>query len=439
MKQNLHIKQQSTYPRGVAGILLFVLCFLPHTFAEAQGSMSFTVTPPLFQLTIAPGQEWKSTIKVVNSNKYEMPVYATVMNFEAKGDAGQGSFIPIVEDDIEFQGHTLGDWIAISDDPTFIGQGESFEIPFSVRIPKDAEPGGHYAAILIGNRPLESEGTVMKISSYVSALVFVNVEGDVVERGEIREFSTEKTFYQTPDATFTLRFQNKGNVHVQPQGHIIITNMWGKERGRIPVNEQTDFGNVLPDTVRKFEFDWSGEANFFEVGRYKAVATVVYGSEGNRQNDHWTTYFWVIPVKPALYVFSGFFLFTFFMVWSIRRYVRRAVEMEKRYMYNRGVQAPAPQQPTPQAPVRKEAPKLQTLTRPLVAGAVDLRSSVSRRQGEGTHDTGEKVGSFGQFFKKYYLFILFLIIVIVAIFAASLYFKEVLVSERDYEFTVIED
>lgn len=433
MKKYLHKTKKHTGALRVVSCFVFLFALLlPAIPASAQNSMSFTVTPPLFQLTIAPGEEWKSSVKVVNSNPYEMPVYASVMNFEAKGDAGHGEFIPIIDDDIEFEGQTLGDWIQVSPEPTYIIQGQSVEIPFSVRIPEGAQPGGHYAAILLGNKPLESEGTVMKISSYVSALVFVNVEGDVVESGHIREFSTAKSFYETPDTLFTLRFENTGNVHVQPQGHIIITNMWGKERGRIPINNKTDYGNVLPGSIRKFEFDWSGEANFFEVGRYKAIATVVYGTD-QRQNDHWISYFWVIPVKPALYVFGSFFLFMFFIIWSIKRYVRRAVDMEKRYMYNTGQQQSVSQQQVTQ-PARR-TPEFKTLARPLVVGAVDLRSTVGSSSAAVKGDT---TTTLVQFAKKYHLFLIFVIVVGIAIFAASMYFGEVLTPERNYEYEVIE-
>jgi hypothetical protein len=398
--------------------------------AYAANSMAFTVTPPLFQVVVAPGQEWSSEIKVVNSNPFELPVYANVMNFEASGDVGHGSFIPIVDDDPEFSGRTLGDWIRVTDDATIIAQGQSSRIPFTVAVPEDAQPGGHYAAILLGNVPMNTEGTAMKVSSYVSALIFVTVEGEVVESGRVREFSTEKSFYETPEATFTLRFENTGNVHIQPQGHVIIENMWGKERGRIPINEKSEYGNVLPQSIRKYEFDWMGETNFFEVGRYKAIVTVAYGAE-DRQSDYWTTYFWVIPVRPALYIFGSFFLFAFFVVWSIRRYIRRAVEMERRFMGARQ-ETPATQE---QEHARKR-PEMKTLARPLVMGAVDLRQSVSAQPKK---RSSQKRMTLGRFAKKYRLFLLFILVLIVAGIAGSMYFGEVLVDERTYEYEIVQD
>lgn len=59
----------------------------------------------------------------------------------------------------------------------------------------------------------------------------MRVEGDVQEDGGIREFRAIDSFLDTPDVTFSLRFENKGNVHLQPRGNIVITNMWGQREG----------------------------------------------------------------------------------------------------------------------------------------------------------------------------------------------------------------
>ena len=108
----------------------------------------------------------------------------------------------------------------------------------------------------------------MKISSFVSSLLFVNIKGDVVESGRIREFSTSQSLYQTPNVDFSVRFENTGNTHVHPQGEVTIYNMWGKERGQVMINNQDDdFGNVLPQSIRRFQFSWSGEQSLFDMAR----------------------------------------------------------------------------------------------------------------------------------------------------------------------------
>ena len=157
--------------------------------------------------------------------------------------------------------------------------------------------------------------------------LLVEVRGDVREQGMIREFSTEKSVYQELSAKFALRFENKGNVHLQPQGDIVIFNMWGRERGKIPINQETQFGNVLPGQTRKFAFEWKGEENLFESGRYLARATLSYG-RAERQNITRETAFWVIPVKPLLIFFGGVAALLAFIVALARLYIRRILREE---------------------------------------------------------------------------------------------------------------
>jgi hypothetical protein len=204
-----------------------------------------------------------------------------------------------------------------------ISPEQSVTIPFTVQVASDAAPGGHFAAILIGTKPPEASGNVkVTTSQIVTSLFFVRIAGDVTESGVIREFRSTERFISTPKADFEVRFENKGNVHLQPQGEIVITNMWGKQRGVIPINHQTHFGNVLPNSIRKFEFGWSGEPSFADIGRYKATLTLAYGS-ADKKFESATEYFYVVPVRATLIFFSVVIALVLLVRWSVSAYIRR--------------------------------------------------------------------------------------------------------------------
>ncbi|MFH1193664.1 MAG: hypothetical protein V1661_01575 [bacterium] len=292
--------------------------------ASAADALSLTITPPFFQLTIGPGEFWASNIKITNSNPYDLTLYASVMNFKAEGEGGQGQFFPVAEN--EAGKGSLARWVEVTKEPILVPKGQSIEMPFSVRIPADAEPGGYYAAILIGTQPgqYESKGPVVKVASMVSSLLFVRIKGAVREDGFIREFIAEKSFYQKPQVDFKLRFENIGNVHLKPQGEVVIYNMWGKEKGKISLNQDSEFGNVLPQTTREFNFSWDGEEGLFEIGRYKALAVLTFGQEA-KQNVSYITYFWIIPVKPLLWALGILIALVLLVVISIKVYVKKTV------------------------------------------------------------------------------------------------------------------
>jgi len=423
-------------------LALISLAAMPF-MAVAEEGLTLTITPPLFQLTIGPGEFWSSSLKVVNTNSYDLTLYASVMNFESNGERGGGKFTPIIEDDGVASVNSLAQWIEVSKKPIFVPKEKSVEIPFSVRIPKDAPPGGHYAAILVGTQPLsdKSEGPIIRVSSLISSLLFVNIKGDVREEGNIREFSTEKTFYQEPEVDFTLRFENIGNVHLQPQGDITIYNMWGKERGKILINQKSHFGNVLPKSIREFAFKWQGENNLFEIGRYKAIATLSFGKEA-RQNIFRATYFWVVPLKPTLGILGSFIALILFVAWSIRSYIKKALEMEK------GRIGFIPQKS------QFQKSQLEVLSEPIIEGVIDLRSLHDRAK-QTQNDTLNRRKTFSvsfalrnfalvsrlarvgfAFLKKYYKFFLFTALFIIGLIVIIIFFKQVLMRERSFEIIV---
>lgn len=419
--------------------ITFVLFFFfsMMSCAQAQGSISFTVTPPIFQPTLAPGETWSSYIQVVNSNPYNVSMYASRMNFSPAGERGQVEFSHLFSEGSGTSTHSLAQWIKLPDDPVFIPAEKSGKIPFTITVPKNAEPGGHYAAILIGTQPVTDKGSGSKVSvsSYISSLLFVKITGEIKESGSIREFSTEKSLYSTPNASFKLRFENNGNVHLLPQGDILLTNMWGKQRGQIPINSKTDFGTVLPNSIREYKYDWTGEFNFFDIGRYKAIATLSYGA-GEKQSDYRTVYFWVIPVKPVLWIIGSLLGFIYFLIWGLRRYIKKALLLETDELVKKGYVREEGQKKLEETflpeTVIGNTPKMKIMARPFVQGAIDLRKINSNTKVGTDQKTRSKLTLIG-FFKKYKFFFIFFFIISVGIFGLFTFFREVLTTDRDYE------
>ncbi len=419
---------------SLAALMIGALLISPLS-ASAQESLSVTITPPLFQLTVGPGESWTSNIRVVNNNSYAVTYGAQVVDFESQGESGQGKFVPLIESFTNEPKRTdsLGAWIAISKEPITIQAGESAQVEFTVQVPENADPGGHYAAIMVGPyKGSDSEaGSHMKVSSFVTSLLFVRIRGEIIESGRIREFTTDSSLYQRPEAKFALRFENTGNTHLRPQGSITLYNMWGKERGQVLINENSNFGNVLPRSVRKFEFSWSGEQNLLDIGRYSAIVTLGYGDDG-KQSTSATTYFWVIPMVPAAITLGIILFIGFLMTWFIRRYIRRALALERMY---RGIpeHLDVPDRQV-QEPV-EHMPSLRALVQPIKEGVVDLRSIASAKHIDMPLETPTYRAplTFGGFVRKYKLFFVFLVISAASIAGIWLYFATVLVPARSFE------
>lgn len=288
----------------------------------AAAARSLSVTPTILEMFAVPGQSWNSAIKVINHNPEPLTVYAEPVNFIPNGERGHASFIPL--EPTETDGATLGEWMQVSSEAYTIPPEGSLSIPVSIQVPPGASPGGHYAALLIGTRPPSDSGMRVATAQIISSLFFVRIDGEVEEYGQVRSFRPSSRFVQTPTNDFLIRFENTGNVHLQPQGEIVIENMWGRERGLIPINQKTQFGNVLPDSIREFEFTWSGEPSFSDIGRYTATLVLGYGYDEKRFITSHTN-FWVVPLKPLFIILFILIASVWFLSWCIRSYIRRTL------------------------------------------------------------------------------------------------------------------
>jgi hypothetical protein len=305
-------------------LLLWGILMTPN-LVQAQtltDSQTLSVSPTLFEMKANPEQNWDSELRIVNVNNYELVVYPQVVNFAPLGESGRGDLIPVFSGETSEQ--TLAEWIAIESGPLIIPAQQTLTVPFTVTVPAGAAPGGHYAAILVGTKPPEVTDSVSQVQTaqFVTSLFFLRVAGDVIENGTIREFRAVPAIVQESTANFEVRFENKGNVHLQPSGDISIYNMWGDKRGVVPINQQTQFGNVLPNSIRQFNFTWKGDTSPFDIGRYKAIATLGYGDEATQFTTS-VTYFWVVPYKMILFTLLGIGALGWFVSWLVRMYVRR--------------------------------------------------------------------------------------------------------------------
>lgn len=402
-----------------SSLLVVLVLAVPQCLFAQSESLSMSISPTLFEMSANPGQEWSSVIRVVNPNPHELSIYTDVVNFAPQGEAGQGVFIPLGEG-IQAE-QTLGSWISFTANEYTIRPEQTVEIPFTVTVPANAPPGGHYAAVLIGTRSLNtgSGSTVVETSQVITSLMFLSVSGEVIEKGSIREFQSEHGITEKPEMTFNLRFQNSGNVHVLPQGDIKIFNMWGQERGVIPVNRQTLFGNVLPDSIRKYSFSWSGEWSLADMGRYTAVATLAYG-QGDRQFVSAETSFWIVPWKMLLLIIVSLCAFVVLLVFAVKAYIRKMLAMA-------GI--------TPEIAERQQYKVLRTrrvsVVAPIEEGILDLRD---RFQSSAT--ATERLRSIGGFAMQYKLFLFVSLLVLSFVVILIWYIQNASVDERPYEVVI---
>ena len=152
---------------------LFILIFIFSNFfvclvnAQNEEAIAFSITPPLIKNSMAPGEIWKSSIKIINNNSKEIRIYAQALDFKSDKESGGVEFLQAKEKNADGSLPFFSQWIVLDSEEIKIAPFGSHEISFIIDVPEDASPGGHYAAILAGTAPPSEEisGSSLKISS----------------------------------------------------------------------------------------------------------------------------------------------------------------------------------------------------------------------------------------------------------------------------------
>jgi hypothetical protein len=250
--------------------------------AEASGT-GLTIQPVKASYTLTPGQSVTDNIILKNPS------------IDAFVTSSVQDFLPIAgSSNLEFVAKAAGvtsvvDWIKV-DAPKGGFQfkaGADINIPYTLTVPKDAEPGSHFGVIFfLAQDANGAAGQSLKIGTQVGMLVLVTVPGSHLQKGTIDSFTTSG-FIQHGPVHFDITFENTGTVYFEPKGTITITNMFGSTVGTVPVNGQV----VLPTGKRDITADWPVNLLF---GPYNAAISL-YDGDGNVISAN-NVHFFAFPV-----------------------------------------------------------------------------------------------------------------------------------------------
>jgi len=252
-----------------------VISFVAPLRAEA-----LTLTPVRYEISGDPGTTITEDVTLINETKTTQTYYASFANFEAQGDTGSPTFVDPKDD--------LGTWISTTQASVVLRAGEQKVIPFTITIPRDAEPGGHFAALFWGTSPGKIPGEV-SVGAKTGVLILLSVNGDVKESAGLVDFKLHngQWAYRSLPVGFQYRFSNQGGDRVKPTGSVVIRSLLGWKVASVNANQYD--GNVLPNTTRKFTPEWSKQYSV---------------SEKDQQNENKKAYSFFGSVKEEWHNFA---------------------------------------------------------------------------------------------------------------------------------------
>ncbi len=270
------------------------------TKIDLQPQNDFVVEPGKTEVLLNPGETMTKNVSVTNRTERTVHFTLTTEDFVGTDDVNQ----PVVLLGGERGPYTLKDFIKPELTEFTLAFGEKITFAVNISVPNNAEPIGHYGALVIANQPEElteeqtneTQGKT-RIVSRIGSLFLLKVNGQGKESGQITDFKVSgpsKFAYEHRPSGFEIAFKNTGNVHLVPYGTITIKSMIGKTIDTIPV----DAYFVLPDATRYREVLWD---EGFGLGRYTATLSLYkgYGEEYETAK----VAFWVLPWKILVATF----------------------------------------------------------------------------------------------------------------------------------------
>lgn len=263
--------------------LLGLLVMIPASKAKAVNT-GIQISPVTFNFEIKPGETQTGNILITNRNDETMDYVMELEIFENSSETGVPSFTAVKPTEGV---STFIDWVKFPNgDKGSIEVGKSKEVNFTISVPADAEPGGHYGAIFAKQtKPLIEGANQVGVAARVGALTLISVPGKTTQGAQILEFKAPK-FVWKGTINIKMRVQNTGSVHFDSNAIAKLQNIIGE-----PTSLDMGTHTLLPKNIRVFEATWQKKYPF---GYYKITPTATDG-DGNIVSGAAVT-IWAIPL-----------------------------------------------------------------------------------------------------------------------------------------------
>ena len=192
-------------------------------------------------------------------------------------------------------------WVSFKQKDWSLKAGESVDIPYTISVPEDAAPGGHYSVLFAETTIDNQTDGQIKRQKRVGAIVYASVDGDVIRKGRL--VSSMIPWIKLGDApSVGLTYENTGNVHFTSSSTIKVKSITGAK-----IYEKTAEYIILPKTTRDVDLKWE---NGSTLGLYQVeTESDVLGKKTSKSSYVLATPPWFLLVTLGVVVAIGWILF----------------------------------------------------------------------------------------------------------------------------------
>lgn len=186
-----------------------------------------------FTYSLDPGAVFGDTVAI--SNVSDHPIRFVIFPTDAVSVADVGGFAALKDDQKPVD---VGTWIKLAAGEYTVEPGKRIDVPFSITVPQDAEPGDHAGAILAVDADegkidpnTAPDGVSFNVRHRMGARVYVRVSGPVEPALRINKLAVQR---KGGTATITWEVVNSGNVRLSPTSAMRVTGLFGRTVRTMP-------------------------------------------------------------------------------------------------------------------------------------------------------------------------------------------------------------
>jgi hypothetical protein len=261
--------------RKVGLIIGLLLIFITCSYSFAQKPQGITVVPSIAHIDLANDQpEYELTY--INNTKNNINLLLSVQDFTVLEDSYKINFLQ-GKDALNYK-YSLSSWISFENNNLQLNPNEKKSVKIFIdknRITK----GGHYASIL-AEITQEDQKNKINVRGILSSLLFVRAStGQEIEEAKILSLRPFTTGIEYP-SSFSLRFENSGNVFVVPYGLIQVYDPLGNLAAKGIFNE--DSLDALPESIRTYNTPITVYQKVLLPGIYTAKINLHFGKSNQK-------------------------------------------------------------------------------------------------------------------------------------------------------------
>lgn len=283
-----------------SSLFFFCILFLS-SFPFSNSVLAVSISPLRQTISIDPGTQETVKIEVTNDTQEEKIFIPSLDAFSTNGGSNEIHFGKNDE--------ALA-WVDSTQKEYTFAPGEKKEIPFTIIIPNDAQPGAHYLGLLVSERSGRGQ---IGAQGRVGSLLFLYVSGRIEENVSLDSFTTNKKLYFGGTVFINAQLKNNGTIHIIPVG-----NVQAKKKDCVDYFEElnTEKKKIFPHT------SWQWEKEFplknCGMGLYRVTLYVQYGLSKQTMIQSLSFYYF-----PPAFVIISFVGITVLIILSFIFYKKR--------------------------------------------------------------------------------------------------------------------